>query len=654
METESLLSKKDFLLKSAKSFRPIDIVVILSTIVALHLFRLPDGHQLNPIWQLKQSSNNQHLMHAQPLITDIDGNGLKELIIASEDRIEIFSYHESEFEEASTEHVMAEDQTIQGVLHHLHSRKEIKYSEIIGTDEVTKYPVVMNAGCITMPHHKLCVQSLAVVWSDWTITLLSDQLKVLWKSRPLKIPAFPHKLRITEMSALVVHRNNSLFGENGLVIVGGVLNLKEHYKLIDLPGHDHSRPTVPSETPDEISEQKAGIEPKKHGLSHDLDPESAKYLGHFTTYVLDGKTGELKWKHEPGDFEAQRVTDEEKQSHLHFKLRLRKKRLHTGEVHWKKFTSSFFDHLPYAWQHHTDTDIALGNFKRTSTSKASEPNVYGIPEQIRALFKTTKIPKEGKGDDSNVVVLRHRHAIEVLDLGNGNPVCTLPLDGTKRSAIGGVIGDGIINSVRTFVHEDSSSSGPTCFLVASSALVRSSVHFNSSVCHPLSIYSFFGENDASIPFDGKLGILAPLLVKPVERASSLSEHFWGYGLSRIQVGLDSFVLLSSGKLAAFGPSGRFLWQVDTNIAWSENYVETFYPSMKPVSLNFEGIEDAVVILGPRDIIVVSLVDGSILSTHSLPCLPAQPLVSGDINNDGTDELLVRCEDRLVHSVWLRR
>lgn len=56
----------------------------------------------------------------------------------------------------------------------------------------------------------------------------------------------------------------------------------------------------------------------------------------------------------------------------------------------------------------------------------------------------------------------------------------------------------------------------------------------------------------------------------------------------------------------------------------------------------------MIILGPSDITVVSLVDGSILATHSFPCLSTQPLTSGDINNDGTEEFLVRCEDRLVH------
>ena len=58
----------------------------------------------------------------------------------------------------------------------------------------------------------------------------------------------------------------------------------------------------------------------------------------------------------------------------------------------------------------------------------------------------------------------------------------------------------------------------------------------------------------------------------------------------------------------------------------------------------------MIILGSRELMVISLVDGSLLSAHSLPCVPTQPLVLGDINNDVSDEFLVRCNDRLVHSI----
>ena len=59
MESDSLMAKKDLAVRVMKHIRPIDLVVILCSIIAMYLFRLQDGFQLNPIWQLKRNSVGQ-------------------------------------------------------------------------------------------------------------------------------------------------------------------------------------------------------------------------------------------------------------------------------------------------------------------------------------------------------------------------------------------------------------------------------------------------------------------------------------------------------------------------------------------------------------------------------------------------------------------
>jgi hypothetical protein len=59
MESDSQLAKKELVLRVMKLVRPIDVVVILSSIIAMYLFRIPDGFELNPIWQLKRNSGDQ-------------------------------------------------------------------------------------------------------------------------------------------------------------------------------------------------------------------------------------------------------------------------------------------------------------------------------------------------------------------------------------------------------------------------------------------------------------------------------------------------------------------------------------------------------------------------------------------------------------------
>ena len=58
MEHDIIQEKKEFLFNSLKHLRPIDIVVILTSVTALYIFRLQDGYQLEPIWQLKQPALN--------------------------------------------------------------------------------------------------------------------------------------------------------------------------------------------------------------------------------------------------------------------------------------------------------------------------------------------------------------------------------------------------------------------------------------------------------------------------------------------------------------------------------------------------------------------------------------------------------------------
>ena len=58
MERDIIQEKKEFLFNSLRHLGPIDVVVILTSVTAMYIFRLQDGYQLEPIWQLKQSALN--------------------------------------------------------------------------------------------------------------------------------------------------------------------------------------------------------------------------------------------------------------------------------------------------------------------------------------------------------------------------------------------------------------------------------------------------------------------------------------------------------------------------------------------------------------------------------------------------------------------
>ena len=60
-------------------------------------------------------------------------------------------------------------------------------------------------------------------------------------------------------------------------------------------------------------------------------------------------------------------------------------------------------------------------------------------------------------------------------------------------------------------------------------------------------------------------------------------------------------------------------------------------------INF--IQDAVLVTGWKHLTLVSLKDGSLLASHSIPCEPLSPVVHGDFTNDGLMDFVVHCKTR---------
>uniref|UniRef100_A0A1X7TI01 Uncharacterized protein n=1 Tax=Amphimedon queenslandica TaxID=400682 RepID=A0A1X7TI01_AMPQE len=97
-------------------------------------------------------------------------------------------------------------------------------------------------------------------------------------------------------------------------------------------------------------------------------------LGHYCTYAVSGKTGELLWKHEPGDFEVHPAYDIGLSSFTHFKLLFHKYLLHEGEVSWHQYSSAIRQIMPHSWTDDFDTKLELAQFNKDK-KKSDEPGV---------------------------------------------------------------------------------------------------------------------------------------------------------------------------------------------------------------------------------------------------------------------------------------
>ena len=51
-----MLARKELFIRFVKLIRLIDVVVIVTSVAAMYLFRLQDGFQLSPIWQLQRNT----------------------------------------------------------------------------------------------------------------------------------------------------------------------------------------------------------------------------------------------------------------------------------------------------------------------------------------------------------------------------------------------------------------------------------------------------------------------------------------------------------------------------------------------------------------------------------------------------------------------
>ena len=60
-------------------------------------------------------------------------------------------------------------------------------------------------------------------------------------------------------------------------------------------------------------------------------------------------------------------------------------------------------------------------------------------------------------------------------------------------------------------------------------------------------------------------------------------------------------------------------------------------------------QDAVLVTGRSRLVLVSLKDGSLLASHSIPCEPLSPVAHGDFTNDGLMDFVVHCRARWVKS-----
>ncbi|XP_070575140.1 uncharacterized protein [Ptychodera flava] len=633
-----------------------DLWLVVVCAIAVYLLRVRDRYTLQPMWRLEiDTSAYENKEYAKEweqlspsLITDIESDGINEIVFATrEPRIKIA--------------VTPQPKGSSSMLPYLKIQHEASLKR---KDTDSGQPVSIATGYLVQYQSMLQIrkQVVVVLTEDWTVLCFDSELKLLWENK--LIENLDPKYYIKEATILVTSHNLKK-KDGGLVIIGASMTDRHHHesKLV----HDHHKRVEDIRPTDSDDDDDEDIPYTKEGEAE---------IHHFSTYALSGKDGSVRWHHLPGDFDENVNREEALFKAHHFKLALKKGLTHKGESHWSQFNIAMLNSLPHSWQRRSDTSAEFGRFLKSRGDKSKDYedsgeehvlDIIGLDEEHLIGYAFGGLRPHSASEhvkNPNAVVIHMQEGIEVLNLASGQPMCRLKLQQDKGVYVD-VNQDAILDHVKAHFSA-SQRSQDNCLAVVKSGHPPHALLFNGSICEPASSLSLLSLTSLIIDFDSNNHYedlhhtVPPVVVRSVAERRGIWNHLLGESqLNTASKGYDSVFLLSNGRLTSYGPNGQNHWQVETSAKWSDvtdilrrshhnpeftrRVNEAFVPGMKALSLQVFGREDVVILTGWEYIVLVSLKDGRILAEHTLPCQPSAPVIIGDFDNNGWNDVIVQCQ-----------
>ncbi|KAK3589323.1 hypothetical protein CHS0354_026981 [Potamilus streckersoni] len=602
-----------------------------------YLLRAKESYELRPVWRKraeyhhfqnkKYPTLDEQLPH--PVVTDLDSDGINEIVLISNDlKLSILALPNSTRKDE-------DDKTLPHI--------EVKHKVVIPQDEKSStgrlsWPVVLITGYITPYLSMIQVrkQIVVIVTDDWWVMAFTSDLQLLWRQQLMNLGHNLTTYYIKSMGALITSHSVRK-NDEGLVIVGGSY------------GHKH--------------EQKAKTQ-EINGTSDIEKSNTAEEsnMTHFSTFALNAMDGTVRWHHLPGEFE-ERLNEFEDYSDHHWKLSLKQHRFHVGESPWTYYKQELYKYMPHMWMSNQDTEFTLGRFQKKSVEILSgdEDDATMTPRSKSALHPEHIIGYAYGGqrphsasehiENPNVVVIRNQNGLEVLNLLTGRPLTRLQMQG-GGAIYGPIDTDSDVKMVKWGEEEHYS----PCFIDIFRIFPMKESLERFPVCYTQRMFfttSWVYDEDMFKKFP-------PILIKSIAKKSGIVRHLLGHHLTQEETTYDFIVAGSMGRVSSFDKDGNINWQVQTPVNWAdislsfrrdkrkdvaleEEFLTSFAPDRKLISLPVYGKKDALVLDGWKDIAVVDLKEGRLLAVHTLPSPPTGPLVIADFNNDGLNDIIFTCK-----------
>ena len=679
---EALRFNPIFNLLNMRLLRGRDIGFLIVFIIAVYISLKSPGfkYALRPAFYLNLQTelDNTHITGwslLDPIITDIDADGIKEMLLISPSMsLKIYSAERPSTYDVDEVYIPEELNSIQLL------KLNIKKGYV---------PVAMNTGYISPYSNTLRrTQVIVIVREDLTILCYDHKLRKLWEKsiahKSHHISEHVGKYTIKEVSILISPL--SVEGDeidSGVVIIGASLGLRNEDDLdvavqeeIDLDEMENSTEFIEAE---------------------DIDTDERSQLEHFSLYALSSKDGHVIWKHDGSDLRPEQYTKSLPQHAYKLDLESLTSQLHMGSGHadWTAFRASLTAELPHDWHRTDDTKMRIAHFIKRHAGADSNSGALGKghdrnskrngvisrPNDKNNKSKQRKhsnghmlsgegsfigfrsqasenafLPHDASEHMShpNVLVAHTSRGIDVVSLSNGAPITSLALVTGRTYA--DLDGDGLIDSIlvleskddvdlhrQSFAHEEGAFKH--CSIMVLSGLPARHELFNGSICSSpqtldRSMYKSFKIPDI-------IGTASPLVLD--NEYSNMQKRKTG---ARGKPMKDVILATNTGVITSYRGDGKFNFQLKTGPTWDLTFDQG---SILAYDIDANRVDNIgthsnryaqVVVMGQDAITFISR-DGEVLTSAEVPHIPLSRPIFADFDNDGVSDIMILTNEALL-------
>ena len=657
--------------------RDFGFLAILAIAIYISLDNTSFNYRLEPAWyydQRKHAANEWQQL--SPIITDLNGDGRKEVLFVTRDQY--LKVLNAESSSIITEDVYSPEELASVRLspslsvnkvylafnsfHKLNSN----FSLLQGRN-----PILLRSGYIDQYNETSSrSQIVIVIREDLTVSCYDSTLELLWEKtishKSHDLPAILEKFKIDEI-AVTISPLSIKDGEQTSSDAGGIIVLGISMGVRNSP----------------ISRVKIeqGIDMGQNGDVEHPEMEIRSKLEHFNMYALDARNGDIIWKHDGLEVRAEQYTKSLPQHAYKLDVKELSRQTHhaPGINDWTMFRQSLIGELPHDWHDIGDTSLRLAHFVRRhfgagAGNQIVRPNI----KTVSATFDDKKNKKRGTGkvvsgegrflgvespplslsatlphdaaehtEHPNVIVAHTKHGLEVIALRTGLPITSLAL--TQGQSYTDLDGDGIVDSLLVLENEaDVSALGEIfahdngeiqhCTIMAVSGLPPRSQLFNGSLC--------LNQRNLQDPMSKKkipqyVTAASPLILRTLD-ISTMRE-------SKIR---DVVVGINTGTVACYSGDGSYKWQFKGAPIFSLGSKSAAVMAFDSDSVRVDelGTHDnrhaQILVAGDSAISILSR-DGAILCTAEVPKIPIAKPILGDFDNDFITDVIILTEDALL-------